>query len=387
VRLAVQQPALLAGGDSSPRLTDQEIHELNAFLRFIVAHTSAAHTSRGCVEFICSTDRQDLTVFELVLSELFALASYHELVLALGQWTSNDVNDFVADIATNAKRTCYASKVLKSSDGTRLRAHFSGRCRDEALVLVIPCGMSVGLAEEWLRQLCEQFFVVTWESRGMFPIDGYLDSCALDMTAQVQDLVAVIDGFGIRSAHVMGFCGGAVIALRAAYEEPDKIKSLSLWHGDYELGELGPKSEHQRNLQALMASISSDLAVARSVHELFTDSDPPDVRKEFAHYVVYPYCTPELLYRYSKLNGTIMETNVAPILDDIKQPTLVVTSNGDETTHPEASRYVASRLQNATVVVLPKGDHLTLFEAAPATISLAARFVRTLRNPLGIEAG
>jgi pimeloyl-ACP methyl ester carboxylesterase len=102
---------------------------------------------------------------------------------------------------------------------------------------------------------------------------------------------------------------------------------------------------------------------------------------ELAHLVLYPYANPELMYRYGKLNGSIMHTAVEPLLAEVRRPALVVTSEDDHTAHPEGSRRVAEALPGATLRVEPHGDHISLFRARGATPHLARTFLAGTGNP------
>jgi hypothetical protein len=47
----------------------------------------------------------------------------------------------------------------------------------------------------------------------------------------------------------------------------------------------------------------------------------------------------------------------------------------DQTVHPGLSLAVARLLRHATLHVSPHGDHLTLFDAEPALVQVAERFI------------
>jgi pimeloyl-ACP methyl ester carboxylesterase len=100
-----------------------------------------------------------------------------------------------------------------------------------------------------------------------------------------------------------------------------------------------------------------------------------NLRADLAHELIYPYASAELLYRYGRLNGAIMTTDCRPLLAGIDVPTLVVSSLADTTAHPEGSVFVASRIPGARLELLPRGDHLAAFDAAPELIELARAFV------------
>jgi pimeloyl-ACP methyl ester carboxylesterase len=96
---------------------------------------------------------------------------------------------------------------------------------------------------------------------------------------------------------------------------------------------------------------------------------------EIVPLLLYPYATPERLFRYARLNGRIMETNVEPLLNVIEQPTLVVTSEQDGTVHPEGSITLARRLARATLHLQPDQTHVSVFGAPQELVALARRFV------------
>jgi 3-oxoadipate enol-lactonase len=216
--------------------------------------------------------------------------------------------------------------------------------------------------------------VLTWESRGLFADTADFDG-ATDVDAQTRDLFAVMDRFAVGSAHVVGLCGGAVVAVCAAAAEPDRISSLSLWHGDFDLGPDTPKTDHQRNLQALMGMATRTRVSASAIHATLCHSMSQNVPPDLAHLVLYPYATPELLFRYCQLNGAIMEEDISGKLARIGQPTLVVTSTDDSTAHPDSSREVAARLPNATLLVREHGDHISLFRGSARLLDAAVDFI------------
>ena len=181
----------------------------------------------------------------------------------------------------------------------------------------------------------------------------------------------------------MGFCGGAVIALLAAAAYPDRVSSVSVWHGDFERGPSCPKTNHQQNVKALMDIAAASPSAAASVRGLLCESTRSagpggmltKIRPEHAHLVLYPFATAELLHRYSQLNGDLMRTDVGTVLAAIRQPVLVVTSRTDDTAHPAGSIDVARRLPRASLRVEPEGDHLSLFDAAAPLVNLARTFI------------
>jgi 3-oxoadipate enol-lactonase len=287
--------------------------------------------------------------------------------------------DRVVDSSATEDFEAFCEQVIvQGPDSARLRAYAAGDPGRPAVVIASACGMPARLAEAWIRRLAVDHYVLTWESRGLFgDVDSDCDDFdgATDVAAQAGDLIALLDHFGVASAHVAGLCGGAVIALTAAADRPDRVSSLSLWHGDFELGDDRLKTDHQRNLQALMTMATQARVSATGVHAVLcqsiAQSSPPDL----AHLVLYPYATAGLLFRYCQLNGAIMDADLRGRLHSIIQPTLVVTSEDDVTAHPAGSRYVAAALPNARLHVAPHGDHLSLFRGPPDLLAAASHLM------------
>jgi 3-oxoadipate enol-lactonase len=262
-------------------------------------------------------------------------------------------------------------------DGARLRSYAAGPAGRPVIVIASACGMPVQLCEHWLAFLAADYRVLTWETRGLFGDLGSpaaFDRIGHGLADQAGDLLAVMDHHEVAAAHVMGLCGGAVIALRAAAAQPGRASSLSLWHGDFS-GSPGPTTSHQENLKALMAIASQSREDAEAINAALSQAATAEVPLELADLVGYPYRSPELFYRYCVLTGATMTTDVTGVLSSIGQPTLVVTSEDDHTAHPGGSHGVARALPRAVVEVEPHGDHLSAFGAGTRLRHLMTSFL------------
>ena len=323
-------------------------------------------------------DPSGLVAAELAISNRLGLAALLDRSVSVGG--ASDA--LVAATVRQTRRGLPAVTVAAAPDGSTLRCYDLGPPAGPVVVLVSACGMPVGLLRRWMIGLSDRFRVLTWESRGMFPareapahqtLDGDFDRRGYDVPTQAGDLHAVLDAFDVEAAHVVGLCGGAAVALAAGSA---RVRSLSLWHGDYELGPDVPKTRHQQDVQSLMFMAGRRRERAAGLHALLRrPATLESLRADLAHELIYPYASAELLYRYGRLNGAIMTTDCRPLLAGIDLPTLVVSSMADTTAHPEGSIVVASRIPGARLELLPRGDHLAAFDAEPELIELARAFV------------
>ena len=290
-----------------------------------------------------------LTTFEQVISTQLALSAEYWANLEVPLTAVSSIDKIIDQVLEHSLKYHFKCAEILSFDGATLRAYAGGGVHEgKTVVLVTACGMPVELSERWLHYLAQYYYVISWESRCLFGEMGNFDLVAHDVVAQAKDLFTVMDYFGVDCSHVMGLCGGAVIALTAASLQPERISSLSLWHGDYELGSNCPKTRHQKDLQILMSMAGNSRSQAASLQKLFAKTSIlANIRADLAHLILYPYGSGELLFRYGKLNGNIMTTDIQLTLNHILQPTLVVTSEDDTTAHPQGSLFVANKLPNA----------------------------------------
>jgi len=317
----------------------------------------------------------DLQVFERVVSDRLALADLVDAVTPMPDGLLTDVDRITAEAVADSFDGFFSRQSTRSHDGLPLNVYSAGP-PGETVVVVPACGMPAALAESWMRFLARDRRVLAWESRGLFGAADHSDDYAVDTAAQAADLFTVMDHYGVADAHVVGLCGGAVIGLAAAASRPERILSLSLWHGAYEFAGGSPRTRFQNDLIELMTIAAHSRAAARSVQAAFWQVALTSTPAEVAHLVLYPYTSAELFYRYCRLNGALARTDVEQYLTHVRQPTLVVTSEDDQTAHPQGSRQLAEGLPNARLRMEPHGDHASLFHAdSTALMQAAADFI------------
>ena len=73
------------------------------------------------------------------------------------------------------------------------------------------------------------------------------------------------------------------------------------------------------------------------------------------------------------------ETEMAPWIGDIGQPSLVLTGENDGGCSPRLNRLLAAAMPNAELVILPRLRHAILLEAAQAVAPPVRAFL--LRQP------
>lgn len=315
---------------------------------------------------------------DLAAGPMTALSSFEALMSrritgALRDADPAEVGRLVRDLP--GAETAPLCVPLPVGRGLVLSACQAGLPGSPAVLIVPPCGMPVELCSPWIQALALRHHVVTFESRGMFGTCDAFDELPVRPVDQVEDMLAVLDRFGIDSAHVVGICGGAVTALLAAEAHPDRVRSVAACYGDYNFGSEQLRTGHQKNFTWVMKQASASRAEARDLQTMFTRQKAlatvPDV---VAHYALLPYANSELFYRYGKLNAAANGVDIRPVLERIEVPVLVVTGDADDTTHPEGSKEVCRRLRHARLHTETGGTHVAFFQAAPSSLALLESF-------------
>lgn len=261
--------------------------------------------------------------------------------------------------------------------GATVPAYTRGSADAPAVVLVLPCGYPADLCDAWMRVLAADRFAVTWETRGMFGGDlaaEEFDALDCSVAGQAADLWAVLDAVGVEQAHLMGLCGGAVVAARAVGLRERAVESLSLWHGDFS-GSLDALTDHQRNFKALLEMAASSRDDAALIRETLMSLALDGLPDGMAGLLASPYTTDERFYRYAVLVEATMTTDIGGLLPRITAPAMLVTSDDDRTAHPDGSRWAARSLPNARLRQRGGGDHLSAFAADAECRRLLAGFL------------
>jgi pimeloyl-ACP methyl ester carboxylesterase len=326
----------------------------------------------------------ELDSFEQVVSEKLALGRWlaaPELLESEHPDARRRMRQWLAEVAEEAPVAVFGGEMIRAPDGAHLPVYAGGASSAAPIALVLPCGMPIELSEMWLRRLASRQRVVAWETRGLFGRQDDFDAIGTDLDTQANDLFAVMDHHGIGRSHVVGLCSGAVVAMRAAALQPERVSSLSLWNGDYYgLGEDCPRTPYQKGFAALTAMVAGDRRRATLVQRRFLQpAAVAGVDRTWAHLTLYPYADAGLLHAFGRLNLPVIESELAAWVGEVRVPTLVVTSETDERAHPEGSRRMARALPRGQLHSEPEGDHLSVLTVHAHLVDLATRFSERCR--------
>lgn len=265
--------------------------------------------------------------------------------------------------------------------GQRLRYRACGA--GPALVLINGYGASDELFVPLCERLSSSFEVLTWTLRGL---DGEWNGPGFGVDDHVNDLMEILEHSQHRSAHVVGWCSGAKIAIVAAHRHPERVVAQTLLCPN--VMPLGPEFEgqttpFQRNLRTLGRLVSRRPEIAESVVDTLNDRQtsrsgappladiaPPSIRT----LVMQPFERPDGLRRYAAMLNDYYEHDVQVVMEHSATPTHVIVANQDRVVDPRIGTEAARRIHGARVTVLDGSDHYCQFTEPDAIARMIQSF-------------
>jgi serine/threonine protein kinase len=256
-----------------------------------------------------------------------------------------------------------------SSDGTRIAYSTIGDGPP-----FVQCATSLSHLEydwetpiwrHWLDELSQNHTLVRYNYRGTGLSDWNVED--LSWEGWVRDLEAVVEALGIEKFPLMSMSQSGTVAIKYAYDHPDKVSHLIIYAG-YARGWLHRDlTEKQIEEEATIISL---IKVGWShedsrFRQLFAREVIPEADQDQMEWL-------DTLMRKSTstenmvfLEKEMHNTNVEELLPHIKVPTLVIHPRYDLGVPYEEGMRVASGIPNATFVTLDSKNHI-LLENEPA---------------------
>jgi len=248
-----------------------------------------------------------------------------------------------------------------------LRIHAQIRGEGEPLLLYSGIWGEVGLWEGLLPHL-PGFRTIAFDPPGIGR--SQMPTFPFTMWGLASFGTAVLDHFGIESAHVLGASFGGAVAQQMAFSHPERVRRLvlastsfggfampgsleALWHF------IHPNSYHPERLERVAGPMfggrmRTEPELVRSMH----------IRR--------PTDTLRALYRMAPLLGWTS----LPWLWAIGHPTLVVAGDDDPVTPLVNHRVIATLMPRAKLHVAKGGGHLVLLDSAEQVGPVIAGFLR-----------
>lgn len=291
--------------------------------------------------------------------------------------TAEDMRQFVRDYITEltqGQSTSLFRHQQMQSNGHLLNVYDMGLPGRDVALICNAAGMPIELIEPLARTLSERFHVISWESRLYPSIDpDWKDWRSIAVREHVDDGIAVVEAFGAKAAHVLGWCNGVRIALGISVSRKITVNKLVLMSGSFGLPAM-KETQFEQTMRAVMPSIAGNPPLAEKLLQSFFGSVRQDgdvmaiggsasdtllhtTDPDLVHLIGKPFSTADSIGRYSRLiTGFAREVGVEPaMLCDI--PTLVIVGSADISVEPSASHTYAAGIRDGTLIEIEGADH------------------------------
>ncbi|MGF1510912.1 MAG: alpha/beta fold hydrolase [Myxococcota bacterium] len=270
-----------------------------------------------------------------------------------------------------------------ASDGVPVAYALGGPPEQLSLVCCNGLGVSTFFWNYLGEYFTHRFQVVVWDYRGHGSSGRPRNPQNLTIAALVDDLIRVMDSCGVQQAVLLGHSLGTQVILEAWHRHPDRVKALvpilgapgrpadtlldprvgqALFRLVYLLGTQAPEAV-QLTLRATLHRNLTWHLIRRSglVHPDLCR--PEDIEPYLEH------LSRQDIEVFAEMLRAAQEHDATPFLSQIAVPTLVVAGERDLFTPRHLSIEMATRIQGAELLEIPRGSHAALVEQ-PELINL-----------------
>jgi len=262
------------------------------------------------------------------------------------------------------------------SDGVRIAYNVRG---EGPLTIVVAPGIfshlhlvaNLPATRGTLEALAGFARVVTFDKRGQGLSDPTLAAPTLD--ERTRDIGAVMDAAGLERAVLLGFSEGGPMCLKFAYENPDRVQGLVIIGStaSWVQSESFPIGIPRRAIESLAEAWGTGTLRGVFFPSISREQMDDDTYRAFERLIGNRTAV-------RQLTAMMVETDVRPILPEIRTPTLVVHFTGDLAVPIRLGRALADALPNAEFLEVNGVDHADVSQS-----SLAIERIRAFCERVG----
>ena len=263
---------------------------------------------------------------------------------------------------------------MQHADVNGIRIAYGVRGSGPPLVLIMGYRLSsLAWPLDFIEALAERFTVVLFDSRGTGtsdkPTSGY------EISNMARDVGGLLDHLEIPRANVLGYSMGGAIAQEFVRQFPDRVLALALCATMCG----GPRAVYaspsvvrvMRELDGLKPeeiarriwSVTYSPGYLENHRELAEDQ----MRREIA--APTPLHAADLQYQ------AFAEFDCSRALPNIQATTLVLTGDLDRLISPQNSKFIASLIPEARLIVIPGCGHRMMWEATDECVGFVTEFL------------
>ena len=183
---------------------------------------------------------------------------------------------------------------------------------------------------------------------------------------QADDVIALLDSLGIARAALVGLSQGGMTALRVAFFHPLRVSAMVVMSSSADPEERWNRVKYLAMATSVRFIGLTDL-VANAVAPLMFSEGFLRARPEVIAEHKARWRAMDRMSAYGGTHAVAMRSDAAPMLRDIRCPTLVVAGEHDRAQPVFRSRRIVEGIHGAMLVTIPRAGHLSTIEQPEET--------------------
>jgi pimeloyl-ACP methyl ester carboxylesterase len=260
------------------------------------------------------------------------------------------------------------------ADVNGVRIAYSVRGAGPPLVLIMGYRLSsLAWPLDFIEALASRFTVVLFDNRGTGtsdkPTSGY------EISNMARDVSGLLDHLEIARANVLGYSMGGAIAQEFIRQFPDRVLALALCATMCG----GPRavyaSPHVARVMRELDGLKPEEIARRIWSVTYSPGYLENHRERAEDQMRREIAAPTPLHAADLQYQALAEFDCAKALANIKAPTLVLTGDLDQLVPPQNSKFIASLIPAASLVIIPGCGHRMMWEATDQCVALITEFL------------
>ena len=216
--------------------------------------------------------------------------------------------------------------------------------------------------------------LIRFDKRGTGLSDRPVHMATLE--ERTDDIRAVMDDVGLKSANILGVSEGGSMACLFAATYPERVESLLIWGAQarWVATDDHPWAQTPQEHEEMLAMVQNDWPsipyIVGPGAGMGPDA-PPEAVEAVARYM-RAAASPSAVYAYEVMNGQI---DTRSILPTIQARTLVMNRTGDLCARIDAARDMASRIPGAKFIEYPGNSHSAMLDDMDVVLSDMHEFI------------
>jgi pimeloyl-ACP methyl ester carboxylesterase len=263
---------------------------------------------------------------------------------------------------------------MRHADVNGVRIAYRVRGSGPPLVLIMGYRLSSrAWPLDFIEKLAERFTVVLFDNRGTGesdkPTTGY------EISNMARDVCGLVDHLVIARANILGYSMGGAIAQEFVRQFPDRVLGLVLCATMCG----GPRATYASSSVVRVMREHDGLTPEQIARRIWTVTYSPDYlerHRELAEdQMRREIAAPTPLHAADLQFQAFAEFDCSHSLPAIQAPTLVLTGDLDRLVSPKNSKFMASLIPGARLIVIPDCGHRMMWEATDECVGLVSEFL------------